>query len=300
MRLTPSLGGPGASVYAKDMRLFLATTLTMIAFAANSVLTRMAIDSGAIDPSGFALVRVVSGAVVLGMIISVRGGGLPLMRRNRISGAVSLAVYLIGFSLAYLTLDAGLGALILFGVVQVTMFAHATWAGATPSMRQLSGGAAAFAGLLIALWPGPGGTADIAGAALMVCAGLGWAAYSIIGRSARDPLAATSANFLLCVPILLVLLTGTGLKFGVFGVALGIVCGGLTSGLGYALWYSVLPRLSGPTAAIVQLSVPILAILAGALFLGEEVGLLLILATVLVVGGIGWSVSARSVPADRS
>lgn len=282
------------------MRLVLATVLTMIAFASNSILTRMAIDEGHIDPSGFALVRVASGALVLGMVISLRGGGLPLLRRNRIPGAVSLAVYLVGFSLAYLTLDAGLGALILFGVVQITMFAHGALTGAAPTVRQITGGAVAFVGLLIALWPGPGGAADTGGALLMVFAGLGWAAYSIIGRSAADPLASTAANFLLCVPILLVLLAGTGLRFGVTGIALGIVCGGLTSGLGYALWYWVLPHITGATAAVVQLSVPILAILAGALLLGEVIGLTVILATLMVVGGIGWSVTARAAPVGRT
>lgn len=272
----------------------------MIAFASNSILTRMAIEGGHIDPSAFALVRVVSGALVLGMLITVRGGALPLFRRNRLSGAISLAVYLVGFSLAYLTLDAGLGALILFGVVQITMFAHGALRGTTPTSRQITGGAVAFVGLLVALWPGPGAAADPVGAALMVFAGLGWAAYTIVGRSATDPLAATAANFLLCVPILLVLLTGTGLRFEMVGIALGIVCGGLTSALGYALWYTVLPQLESAVAAIVQLSVPIIAILAGAILLGEEVGITVITATILVIGGIAWSVTAQSAPADRS
>ncbi len=272
----------------------------MMAFAANSILTRMAIEGGHIGSSGFALVRVVSGALVLGMIISLRGGGLPLLRRNRIPGALSLAVYLIGFSLAYLTLDAGLGALILFGVVQIAMVAHGAWSGSAPNARQLAGGSLAFVGLLIALWPGPGGAADPVGAVLMVFAGLGWAVYSIIGRSTQDPLAATAANFLLCVPILLILLTGTSVTFSTTGVALGIVCGGLTSGLGYALWYAVLPKLDGATAAIVQLSVPVIAIIAGAILLGESIGVVILLATLLVVGGIGWSVSARSLPADHN
>ncbi|MGJ8556083.1 MAG: DMT family transporter, partial [Sulfitobacter geojensis] len=245
-------------------------------------------------------VRVVSGALVLGMIISLRGSGLPLLRRNRIPGALSLAVYLVGFSLAYLTLDAGLGALILFGVVQVTMFAHGALRGTAPTGRQLTGGAVAFIGLLCALWPGPGGVADPTGAALMVFAGLGWAAYTIIGRDAQDPLAATSANFLLCIPILLILLAGTGLTFSATGVALGVLCGGLTSGLGYALWYAVLPKIEGATAAIVQLSVPVIAILAGALLLNEGIGPIVIFATFLVVGGIGWSVTGRAAPEDRS
>lgn len=282
------------------MRLALLTFLTMVAFAANSLLTRMAIDGAYIDPSGFAIVRVLSGALVLGMIISARGGGLPLLRRNRVPGAISLTVYMIGFSLAYLTLDAGLGALILFGVVQITMFVHgALWA-AVPTRRQVTGAAIAFVGLVIALWPGPGGAADPVGAALMVFAGFGWAAYTIIGRASSDPLGATSANFLLCLPLTLIFLAGTGLNFSAAGIALGVLCGGLTSGLGYALWYSVLPKLDGATAAIVQLGVPIIAIVAGAAILGEGIGLLVILSAALVVGGIGWAVSARSLPKNRT
>lgn len=281
------------------MNVALLTALTMIAFAANSILTRMAIEGDFIDPSGFALVRVAAGALVLGMLITLRGGGLPLLNRARLPGAVSLTVYMIGFSLAYLTLDAGLGALILFGVVQITMFAHAAWRGDAPNSRQLAGAGVAFAGLLLALWPGPGGAADPIGAALMIFAGLGWAVYTIVGRGAVNPLGATSANFLLCLPMVLILLAGTGLKFSFAGVALGILCGGLTSGLGYALWYTVLPRLNGATAAIVQLSVPIIAILGGALLLGEPLGLLLILSAALVVGGIAYAITAQSAPADR-
>ena len=256
------------------MRLALLTSLTMIAFAANSVLTRLAIEGQHIDPSGFAIVRVASGALVLGMVITLRGGGLPLLRRNRLPGAFSLAAYMIGFSLAYLTLDAGLGALILFGVVQITMFLHGALRGTAPNMRQITGAAIAFAGLLVALWPGAGNSSDLAGA--------------------------TAANFLLCLPILLVLLASTGLYFSPTGLALGILCGGLTSGLGYALWYNVLPGFDSATAAVVQLSVPVIAIGAGVVFLGESLSLLLIIATFLVLGGIGWAISAQSVPADRS
>ena len=282
------------------MRLGLLTSLTMVAFASNSILTRLAIDDGHIDPSGFAIIRVLAGAVVLGMIISVRGGSLPLLRRNRLPGAISLTVYMIGFSLAYLTLDAGLGALILFGVVQTTMFAHGTLIGSIPSKRQVTGAVIAFVGLLIALWPGPGGATDLVGAVLMIFAGLGWAAYTIIGRASADPLGATSANFLLCLPLVLILLAGAGVRYSATGIALGVLCGGLTSGLGYALWYTVLPKMAGATAAIVQLSVPILAIFAGAVFLGEDLGIVVIIAAILVVGGIGLAISARSLPTGHT
>tara|TARA_R110002049_G_scaffold29972_4_gene102100 strand:+ start:20556 stop:21404 length:849 start_codon:yes stop_codon:yes gene_type:complete len=281
------------------MQLALLTAATMVAFAANSVLTRLAIEAGHIDPSGFALVRVASGALVLGMLINARGGGLPLLRRNRIPGALSLAVYMIGFTLAYLTLDAGLGALILFGVVQITMFAHSALTGHAPTRRQLAGAGVAFLGLLLALWPGAGGASSLSGTVLMIFAGIGWAAYTIVGRRAADPLAATAANFLLCLPLMLILLAGTGLVLSWTGVALGMLCGGLTSGLGYALWYKVLRQLDASAAAVIQLSVPVIAMIGGVIVLGEAVTTTLLIATMLVLGGIAWALSARSVPVDQ-
>lgn len=276
------------------MRLIFLTILTMASFAANSILTRAAIDGGHIDPSGFALARILAGAVVLGMIMSLRGGHLPLFQPKRLWGAVSLAAYVIGFSLAYLTLDAGLGALILFGVTQITMFAYGALRGTMPTPRQLCGAIIAFFGLTIVLWPGAESSTDIVGALLMVLAGVGWAAYTLLGRGGRDPLAETAASFIMCFPILLVLLVGTGLTYGPIGIALAVVSGGITSALGYALWYSILPKLEAATAAIVQLSVPIIAIIAGAVLLNEPLTLTVVLSAALVVGGIGWAVSAKS------
>ncbi|MFT5786345.1 MAG: drug/metabolite transporter (DMT)-like permease [Ascidiaceihabitans sp.] len=282
------------------MRLILLTVLTMLAFAANSILTRMAIEGGHIDPSSFAAIRIVAGAVALTMILILRGGRLPLFERARIVGALSLAGYMIGFSLAYATLDAGLGALILFGVVQVTIFVYGALRGAVPSPRQLSGAGVAFIGLIIALWPSEGSSSSVAGTALMVIAGLGWAAYTLAGRGATNPLAATAANFVLATPLLLVILIGQSLNANVVGIGLAILCGAVTSGLGYSLWYSVLPKMTSTTAAIVQLSVPIIAIGAGAVFLGEAVGVVIIIAATLVVGGIALAVTTRSIPKDRT
>ncbi|AXI48739.1 EamA family transporter [Sulfitobacter sp. SK012] len=277
------------------MRIAFLTTLTMFAFAANSLLTRAAVDGGHMDPAGFAVLRVLSGAVVLASILAMRGGGVPLLRRERLPGAISLAVYMMAFSLAYLTLDAGLGALILFGVVQISMFSYAALLGETPTPRQIVGAVIAFLGLLLALWPGPGGLADPVGAGLMVAAGVGWAIYTIVGRRASDPLAATGANFILCLPMVALLLGLVDFSATVQGVALAVLCGGVTSGLGYALWYSILPKITGATAAIVQLSVPVIAILAGAVFLGEELPLIVIVSATLVVGGIAWGVTAPRV-----
>jgi len=208
-------------------------------------------------------------------------------------GALSLAIYIIGFSLAYATLDAGLGALILFGVVQVSIFAYSAVLGHRPSARQCVGAGIAFIGLLIALWPKDTG-GDVTGAALMVFAGLGWAAYTLVGKGAQDPLAATTVNFVLATPVLLGLLAFYPLAANLTGICFAVICGGLTSGLGYALWYTVLPKMTATTASVVQLSVPIIAIFAGAVLLGETVSFAIILASFLVVGGIALALTSKA------
>jgi drug/metabolite transporter (DMT)-like permease len=276
------------------MRLILLTVLTMCAFAANSLLTRVGVDAGHISPSSFAVLRVASGAAMLGAIALWRGVPLPMRGAARAFGAISLTVYMAGFSLAYLTLDAGLGALILFGVTQITMFSHGALTGQPPTVRQFSGAVVAFAGLVLVLWPGEESVTDPTGAVFMCFAGLGWAAYTIAGRGAEDPLATTGANFILCLPlVMLLLLFKGGFEADVRGVALAVVSGAVTSGLGYALWYVVLRQMTGTTAAVVQLAVPVIAIAAGAALLGEEVSGLMIWAAALVVGGIGWAVTAK-------
>lgn len=282
------------------MRLVLLTSLTMLAFAANSLLNRLAVAGGGMDPSSFAMIRVLSGALALCVLLALRRKPVPLFERGRVIGAVSLATYMIGFSLAYVSLDAGLGALILFGTVQVSMFGWSALRGTRPTGRQVSGAVIAFAGLLIALWPGAGASADVAGTFFMVLAGLGWAAYTLAGKGARDPLAATAANFVVALPLLALLLLGSGLHVAPYGVLLAILSGAVTSGLGYALWYTVLPQLQGQTAAVVQLSVPIIAILAGAILLSEVITATILLAAVLVLGGIALAVISPAPQAGRS
>ncbi|MDA7965777.1 DMT family transporter [Ruegeria sp.] len=270
------------------MRLFLLTALTMCAFAANSILNRMAVESGASDPAGFAVVRVLSGAVVLVALVWMRGGRLPVRNRRRVLGAGSLSLYMIGFSVAYLTLDAGLGALILFGVVQITMFAISSLTGASPTGRQFVGAGIALAGLTYVLWPSEAVQVDPLGAALMVAAGIGWAIYSLVGRSEPDALSGTAANFLVALPVTaLVLLTAGGAwQMTVLGYVLAALSGGVTSGLGYALWYRVLPQLAPAIAAVVQLSVPVIAIIGGVLLLGERATAQLMIGAALVLAGI--------------
>ncbi len=276
------------------MRLFLLSALTMTAFAANSVLNRVAVDSGAIDPGSFAVIRVLAGAAILAALVLARGGALPLLDVRRLLGSGSLTLYLIGFSAAYLTLDAGLGALILFGVVQITIFVLASLRGASPGGRQITGAGIAFAGLGWVLWPAGDLDADPVGVVCMAAAGVGWALYTLAGRGEPDALSGTAANFCMAVPpVLLIslLLPGTVL-LSLPGVILAILSGAVTSGLGYALWYAIVGRFSPAGAAIVQLVVPVIALIAGVLLLGEAASLRLVLGAALVLGGIALSLRA--------
>lgn len=269
------------------MRLVLLICLTMIAFAANSILNRLAVDSGGLAPTDFAAVRTASGAVVLAALSLGLGRGLPLATPRRWAGALALSVYMIGFSLAYRTLDAGLGALILFGVVQVSMFAWTALRGTPATRRQMIGAAIAFAGLAYVLWPGAGAQTPPLGAALMVAAGIGWAGYTLLGKGEPDALAGTAANFVVALgPVAVVaLLAGLG-PVTPAGVALAVLSGAVTSGLGYASWYAILPRIDTGVAAVLQLSVPVIALVAGAVLLGEVASLQLGIGAALVLGGI--------------
>lgn len=272
------------------MRLILLTCVTMIAFAANSLLTRVALAGGQIGPADFSAIRLGSAAIVLLMLVWLSRGKLNLGRPGRWRGVLALAVYVIGFSFAYVSLPAGVGALILFGTVQVTMLTAALHGSESISRRRLIGATVAFCGLIWLMWPAGGSAPNLLGAGLMVSAGIGWGAYSILGRSARDPTAETAANFVLAVPFgIAALLLTTGTVPTPTGIALALMSGICTSGLGYALWYSILPQIQTSTAAIAQLTVPIIAAAAGVALMGEAVTTRLGIATVLVTCGVAAS-----------
>lgn len=278
------------------MRAAFLTSLTMLAFAMNSILNRAAVEGGYADAGAFAIIRVVAGVVVLVMVLTARGGALEMLSLRRWGGGLALATYMIGFSLAYLSLNAGVGALILFGTVQIGLFLHAATTQTRPHRWQIIGALVAFCGLLLALLPDEATIGSLSGALFMVAAGLGWVGYTLAGRGAIDPIAATASHFLLALPYLAVLLALPELFITPIGLALAVVSGGVTSGLGYALWYSVLPHLPGARAAVVQLSVPVLAIGLGALLLGERAEADIVLAAALVVGGIAIALRSQSSP----
>ena len=265
-------------------RALLLTALVMTAFAGNSVLNRLAVAEGAIGAEPFAVIRLASGALTLAALTALRGRGPA---RVGWAGPAALLTYMVGFSLAYRGLDAATGALILFGGVQAVMFAGGLIGGERIAPTRWAGMAMASAGLVLLLGPGAGAP-RFGPAALMALAALGWGIYSLVGRGASDPLGETAANFLLATPLCLpLLLIGAGPLSGP-GVVLAVASGAVTSGLGYAAWYAVLPRLASSAAGLAQLSVPLIALAGGAAFLGEWPGWRFAPAAALILGGIAW------------
>ena len=284
------------------MNLFLLTALAMAAFAANSVLNRMAVAAGSIDPVSFAMIRLLAGAVMLAILIGLRravsGRALWPGWAGRAPAVAGLLVYLFCFSSAYRSLSTGTGALILFGSVQITMFAGALWSGEAVHRDRWIGAIVAFAGLCLLAAP----TLKVTGAVpmlLMASAGAGWGVFSLAGRRSSDALAATAWNFLLALPIALLVWTllDPAPVTSVPGVALAVVSGAMTSGLGYALWYKVLPQLGAARAAVAQLTVPVIAAAGGFAVIGEGVTLSFTIAAAVVLGGV--AIASRQAGSGR-
>ncbi|MCG3268017.1 DMT family transporter [Yoonia sp. I 8.24] len=271
------------------MRLFFAVALVMTAFAANSVLNRIGIAQYGMSPLSFAAIRVIAGAAMLWVLIAARTQTAPaIFTPKRFAGAATLATYMIGFSVAYQELDAGVGALILFGALQVVIFGWAIVEKQPIAPLRWLGVATAFMGLCVLLWPSQSTLMPFGSIAAMVAAAGGWGAYTLLGRAEADPLGATASNFLLCVPVVGFGLIGAG-ALPVTGIMTAVVAGALTSGLGYALWYQLLPKLATTVAGTAQLTVPVIAVAFGVIFLAEPLSLRLVLSGVLVLGGIGLS-----------
>jgi len=271
------------------------TALAMLAFALNSLLCRAALAGGHADAASFTALRLVSGAGALVLLARARGAAPP-PSRVAWGSALALLAYAILFSLAYLRISAGTGALLLFAAVQLTMIGAGLRAGEPPRALEWAGLAVSLSGLVLLTLPGLS-RPDPLGAGLMLVAGVGWGVYSFRGRGAFDPVAANAAGFsraalLALAPAAAALLTGAA-HVTPAGAGLALVSGAVTSGLGYAVWYAALRGLAATSAAIVQLSVPPLAAGLGALLLGERVTLRLALASVLILGGIAIAVAGR-------
>ena len=279
----PALRGP---------RLAVAVALALLAFAGNSLLARLALRDGGMDPASFTALRLASGALVLWLLaISFRKGANG---RGNWASALALFAYAAFFSLAYVRLEAGAGALLLFGAVQVTMIGRGLWRGERLATWQWLGLALAVGGLAGLLLPGL--TAPPPGpSVLMVVAGIAWGVYSLRGQGSGDAIRVTAGNFLRCLPFAAVfwLLMLDASRVDAAGVGYALASGALASGVGYAIWYTALPALRASTAATLQLCVPLLVALAGVAWLGEPATLRLALAALAIVGGVALVVRFR-------
>lgn len=268
------------------------TALAMLAFAGNSLLCRVALRDTAIDAASFTAIRLASGALVLALLLRRRG--VRPTSRGSWPMAAMLFTYAALFSFAYRDLTAATGALLLFGGVQLTMSAWGLWQGERIAGLRLAGLAVAVAGLVFLLLPGLSAPEPL-DAALMLGAGAAWGIYSLLGRQAGEPIAATGGNFVRAVAFAAVLLLAQSGQHSLHpaGVAYAVASGALTSGLGYVLWYAVLPALAATSAATVQLSVPAIAALGGAVLLAEPLTLRLVLASAAILGGIALTIRKK-------
>jgi drug/metabolite transporter (DMT)-like permease len=294
----------GATARSGRLRTVALTGLALCLLAANSLLTRAGVIGGT-DPLAFAAIRVGAGAVTLSLLAARRG--LPLGGARRWGAALALAVYLLGFSLAYRSLDAGLGALILFATVQIGLFALGLARGEPAGAARLSGMALALGGLCWLLWPSPDVRADPLDAGLMVAAGLAWAAYSFAGKFEARPLSGSAGNFLLAAgAFALAAPIWWGAAVTPDGIAFAIASGAVASGLGYALLFRVLPRMGAGTAGLAQLCVPVIAMAGGAALLAEWPTQRALLSAAMVLAGIalatlgpGWCRSPKHLTSGR-
>jgi drug/metabolite transporter (DMT)-like permease len=268
------------------VRTAVLTALALVAFAGNSLLCRMALGQAAIDAASFSTIRIIAGALCLWIITLVTRQGSVWTQGSWLA-AVTLFVYAIPFSYAYGLLTAGTGALILFGTLQVTMIGGALFEGERPRARQWIGLIVAIAGLVYLLFPGIASPSPL-GAVLMAIAGLGWALYSIQGRGAVDPVAQNGGNFVRTLPMLLVVSVFALRQQHIetSGAILAILSGAVTTGLGYAVWYSALRGLTATRAALVQLLVPVITVTGGVVFLREPLSPRIVLSAAIVIGGI--------------
>jgi drug/metabolite transporter (DMT)-like permease len=276
------------------MRTPIFTAFALAAFAANSLLCRLALGENAIDAASYTAIRIVSGAAALLLLTFLARKGRGVAASGSWLSALALFLYAAPFSFAYRTIPAGVGALVLFGSVQATMIGSALVSGERPGPLQWSGLILALAGLAYLVRPGVAAP-SAAGSGLMAVAGVSWGIYSLRGRMSRNPLAETAANFLRAAPLAALtslLLIGSA-RAEPRGILLAVLSGAIASGMGYAAWYAALPGLTATRAATLQLAVPVLAAAGAVAWLGERITPRLILASLAILGGVATAVAGR-------
>lgn len=279
----------------------LLTSLALIAFAANSVLGRLVLGSGALDAASFTIIRLFSGSVALLFIIAVRNRKKNNLSKGSWYSSLMLFVYALTFSYAYNFLETATGALILFASVQITMIVLSLVSGVRLHAFEWTGVVISFTGFVYLILPGVTAPSPL-GFGLMVAAGMAWGIYTLRGRASRDPLMDTAYNFFRTIPLILILLVITvrDANYSTRGIVLAVVSGAITSGIGYTIWYLALRNLSSTLAAVLQLLVPVIAAFGGVVFVSEEISSRLIISSALVLGGILLVIMAKKVLLQKS
>lgn len=274
------------------MKSFLLTTFALVAFAFNSILCRLALGTELIDASSFTSIRLISGAVTLSIIFLLFSNNKSEnLKRGNFVSAFFLFAYAICFSFAYIGLTTATGALILFGMVQATMIVSAIIAGERPTILEWIGLVLALGGLIYLVFPGLE-SPSIFSSTLMAFAGIAWGFYTLRGKGSKNPLADTTGNFVRTIPFVILASLPFIYHFKVTpnGVLFAVLSGAIASGIGYAVWYAALKYHTSTSAAIVQLSVPVIAAIGGLVLLSELISLRLILASCLILGGIALAI----------
>ena len=282
-----------------NSRTIALTSFAMLAFAGNSILCRLALKTTTIDAASFTSIRMASAALALWVILFLRGKGGAIL--GNWPSALALFTYAAGFSFAYINLKAGTGALLLFGSVQTSMIGYGLWKGERFNALQIAGLMLAIGGLIVLVIPGLSAP-PVLSSALMILAGVAWGIYSLRGRGAGDATMMTAGNFIRTLPMTaaLSLIFWGSAQIDVNGVVYAIASGAITSGVGYAIWYSALPGLKATQAATVQLSVPVIAAIGGILLIGEPLSLRLALASLAILAGISLVIFNRETVKPKS
>ncbi|XQW85293.1 DMT family transporter [Thalassotalea piscium] len=271
------------------------TFVALVTFAANSVICRLALGGGSIDAASYTMIRLLAGVIALLILVKLGKKGKPHAKKGSWLGGITLFLYACTLSYAYISLDTATGALILFGAVQLSILLFSYFRGDKFHLLEWLGIIIAFVGFVYLVFPLMSQPSMI-GAVLMVVSGASWGMYTLVGQGSKRPLIDTCYNFVRTIPFVLILclLTYDQLEFTNQGVLLAILSGAITSGVGYAIWYLVLPSLATTQAAVLQLTVPIIAALGGVIFVSEPITLRLFISSVFVLGGIALVIFAKT------